>query len=199
MPQRQPAALSKRRKRPQYNCFIWPQDQQPKAKSSNSRNMPRWLDVLVGKGPDIFVGNISSPNSYPDKKTWSQWSHFTDCKPATSASFLPWPLSPKRSPTQLYNFRARKYKEWTSEWNPLDYPCAYCCCVPWARCKHSEPRYLPQRTMRHCYDCYDRKMLETDESHFDCEGLCPWHLPDYDHYHAPLDISRYRCDGPDNL
>lgn len=162
MPLKHPSSPPKKPKVKRYTGFIWPKDPDPKQKSKTLK-ASRWLDLLTGKGPDIFLGNISHPRSYPSKPTWSQWSHVSGGVPLQTVSFLPCPsslYSYGRSPTQLYDFRTRKYKEWTPEWHPAIYPCAYCC-APWRDCEHSDildavPAYhIPQDSMRRGHDYYD--------------------------------------------
>lgn len=202
MPSNYPAPTPKRPKRKRYTGFIWPKDTHPKTNSSKSLRPSRWLDILAGKGPDIFLGNISHAKSYPSQASWSQWSHVAGVVPIKTVSFLPWPFpiyTYDRPPTQIYDFNARKYKEWTPDWHPANYPCAYCCCVPWRSCKHLDARESvpahpqPQRSMRHCSDYYDPGVLEAKEHDYVCE-VCRTNLWQQHQRHEPINIPDYRCD-----
>ena len=183
-------------KRRRYNCFIWPRESPPDLKFSKSRSLPTWLDIFTGKGPDIFIGDLGCLKSYSRKETLSPWGHTTACNPVGTASFLPCCLAPKRLPSQLYDFRKRKYREWTPEWHPLDYPCAYCCSAPCVSCKHggsSCPSQAQQSKTTHLPSYYAHSMLEPGRRRRFCDACCGNQMQEDKYQHPSLDISNYRC------
>lgn len=208
----------KKAKRKRYTGFIWPKDSPPtpqpqlqpasntsKFKTRAPSRSHRWLDLLTDKGPDIFLGNTTHPSSALSRATWSQWSHVSGVQPVKTVSFLPWPFPlyhyPRR-PTQVYDFAARKYKEWTPEWHPANYPCAYCCCVPWRSCRHLLARSPTAATWSamprdgHRWDdCYGARVPEATSKHeCGCEN-CRMHLCNQQQQQQDwTNIADYRCD-----
>lgn len=208
----------KKAKRKRYTGFIWPKDTPPapRTRLQSALNVPnpsirpasrpgRWLDLLTGKGSDIFLGNTNHPSSAPTRATWSQWSHVSGIRPVQTVSFLPWPFPlyhSTRRPTQVYDFAARRYKEWTPEWHPANYPCAYCCCAPWRSCKHLDARgptaaaWSAIPTDRNHWDEFYGEMIlgPTSTKHESgCEN-CRMHLCNQQQQQDLSNIADYRCD-----
>lgn len=114
-------------------CFIWPKDPQPGNPSSWPRRW-RLTDVLLGKGPDIYIGPIKTGTGKrakgPPKTNWDLWdqgrreeeqeqeedihapstlnSQISDFPTDSSSPMLPAPYGPSRYHKQ-YDYRQRKY------------------------------------------------------------------------------------------
>ncbi|KAJ5309044.1 hypothetical protein N7508_004423 [Penicillium antarcticum] len=113
--------------------WIWPKDPRP----GNPRKWPkcwRLLDVLQGKGPDIYVGvtkgpqfkSKSSPNEQgnetndphshshsqsktaPSREEWTRWGIDPKNEEEEAAKYSPLPWV-KRKPGERYDFRTRTY------------------------------------------------------------------------------------------
>lgn len=101
--------------------LIWPRDPLP----GNPAKWPRGKrlkDVLTGKGPDVFFGDIDSHMLRPRMSRWSRWwdvhGQPDDQDHLTLPSFPGADRGNKR-----YDFRTRKYKmpdNWT--WSKVTYP-----------------------------------------------------------------------------
>lgn len=211
-----PTRPPKKNKRKRYTGLIWPKDPSSKPHSQSSATPTqhsRLFDLLTSRGPDIFLGNTTSPRT--PRSTWSNWSHITGKPPKKTISFLPWPFpryKHTRPPTQLYDFAARRYKEWTPEWHLAEYPCAYCCCVPWRDCKHGEGRgkgremvlgaSVEERGGKCKGGWYDESLWEGREHRCGCEDCRinawkqwrEWQQQQQKH-HDRINIADYRCDG----
>jgi hypothetical protein len=191
-----PRQLTKKPKRKRYDCFIWPKD------PGTSTKFPvflRFLDLLSGKGPDIFIGTFSSPASYPRRAAWSQWSHLERRTPVKTASALPF-WSVDRSPTELYDFRTRKYKEWTPEWNPAAYPRPGCSYVPETLCDRTEAMEqfnTNERGRGFRCSCDDCRAFDASARRWFCEPA-PAHLLCHECQSPHVRIADYRCDAPND-
>jgi hypothetical protein len=88
--------------------WIWPRDPLPgnPVKGTFRR---RLKDILLNKGPDIFVGTIDGPIAKPRTARWSRWQdlygHLDDDDETTLPSF-PW----ADRGLKRYDFRTRRYR-----------------------------------------------------------------------------------------
>lgn len=187
-----PPKKNPRRKR--YDCFIWPKDAKIAGKA---KPLLRFLDLLSGKGPDIFIGTLSTLESRPRRAACSQWSYLERGKSVKTASGLPfWCVD--RSPTQSYDFRTREYKEWTPEWNPAPLPPPRCCSI--SRHNHARNEEIGQfqpnersRDVRcNCDDCRAYDAHERQRLY----GAAPATLLCHECQCPYVHVSDYRCEQP---
>ncbi|KAJ5675670.1 hypothetical protein N7462_008567 [Penicillium macrosclerotiorum] len=84
--------------------WIWPKDPRPGNPSHWPRRW-RWVDILTGRGPDMYVGTIGKPprtkEKQPSKTNWARWDEELDSKNT--------PFVWARCHGQRYDFRQRKY------------------------------------------------------------------------------------------
>jgi hypothetical protein len=85
--------------------FIWPRDPLPVGKWGFGR---RLKDVLQGKGPDIFIGDIDTPFIRPTRGRWSRWPDIYGDPGAHHA--LPPILPFTDRGEKRYDFRKRRYR-----------------------------------------------------------------------------------------
>ncbi|KAI1910859.1 hypothetical protein LOZ61_004202 [Ophidiomyces ophidiicola] len=93
--------------KPRQIGWIWPKDPLP----GNPLKWPfgqRFKDVLSNKGPDVFVGSLDGPRSYPKTPRWARWQDLygdPDDDPTPPPLFKCCDRGLKR-----YDFKTRKYK-----------------------------------------------------------------------------------------
>ncbi|EEP77350.1 predicted protein [Uncinocarpus reesii 1704] len=92
---------------PRQKGFIWPKDPLP-GKPLKWPFGQRFKDVLRGKGPDIFVGNIDGPNASPKTPRWARWQDVYGV-PDDDPTLPPLFKCCDRG-LQRYDFRTRTYK-----------------------------------------------------------------------------------------
>ncbi|KAL8681420.1 MAG: hypothetical protein Q9186_002495 [Xanthomendoza sp. 1 TL-2023] len=109
--------------------IVWPRDR----KQKGAHTWSRWMDVLSGKGPDMWVGKQGDDG--PNRQQWSHWGYgvfsnilfdnmgYRDVRNN-------WPDDPNdwwpghRSTHKKYDFRTRRYKtpgprDWSDvKWTP---------------------------------------------------------------------------------
>ena len=99
--------------------FIWPKDPQP----GNPKHWPRrwrWRDILLNKGPDIYIGRIDVPISTQNSPHWSGWPDGNGGKSQNQQQ--------QRAPEEKYDFRRRKYcRPDDDSWSGVAY-CHRSCC-----------------------------------------------------------------------
>jgi hypothetical protein len=81
----------------------------------------------------------------------------------------------------------------------VEYPCAYCCCVPWGNCKHGEGRGTGVRGGKgngeRDVKWIDERLWERREHQCGCEDcrLNGWKR--WQRQQERANIADYRCDG----
>src|SRR5262245_29222245 len=89
--------------------WVWPRDPQP-------GNPLRWTfcqrlkDVLLNKGPDIFVGTIDGPTATPRTPRWSRWRDVYGAIGDGDENSLPPLFLCCDRGLQRYDFRTRRYQ-----------------------------------------------------------------------------------------
>src|SRR5204863_2367229 len=89
--------------------WIWPRDPQP-GNPLKWRFRRRLKDVLLNKGPDIFVGRIDGPIAMPRTAGWSRWQDLYGTIGDGDETILspPWPWADHGF--KRYDFRTRRYQ-----------------------------------------------------------------------------------------
>ena len=100
--------------------LIWPRD--PLPKNAIWRRGQRLRDVLTGKGPDIFFGDIDGPTLRPGMARWSRWWDLHGEAGDQDHLTLP-PLPWADRGNERYDFMTRKYRiPDASIWSKIEYP-----------------------------------------------------------------------------
>ena len=97
-------------------AWIWPRDK-PLRNDSPLASKRRWLDVMTGKGPGIFIGNRTRFG--PTRATWSNWT--TPAEVFDSLGYRDEHRShiglPGQDAQGRYDFKKRRY---TRDWQRPD-------------------------------------------------------------------------------
>jgi len=97
-----------------FKGWIWPRDRTPQ-RSHWGCLVGMWKDIFMGKGPDIFVGNLDIHHR-PSRPTRSNWGHIFDNFPLDEAERLnPYFDADGRRAGQVYDFRSRRYRNYHPE------------------------------------------------------------------------------------
>lgn len=100
--------------------IVWPKDPRP---GNPSRWRRRWrlLDILLNKGPDMFIGKIDTCCSSLSRASWSGWHSDCNCSSSTVQPPDPFPWA-RRSSGEKYDFRTRRYRvPDESSWSDVQY------------------------------------------------------------------------------